>query len=408
LLLLRIIVLLSASIALAEDYSPVYLDEYDPENVDLEDSLDYKYSEPGRFTFDGDLRAGYFDAEVEQRDASTDNNEEVIARIRYGVNFGFTEHARLKARLATTCSDSSCNPNFDVSSTPANGDATDEGDIVLDELYLDFFQRGRFDVALGRMQTRLATHGGVFVSSLTRLTSPNVAINWTDGLALRYITDHGWNSHAILQYNDSKGSSTLARSPLDFEADNSRVSGFYSLENRKTWGPFIQRAVDITYMPSALLKEGDRAGPTEDYWTVVGRFATQWPQNPSADSLVISGELGYAPETPTEQAVSTGTNGDVDGLAWHLEASWMNFKPGHSIGVNYGYTSAGWLLSPSYRANEDAVTLRYHWRPIRRLQLEAQARWREDNEPLLNTEQKRDTFDWRIRLTWMFETVSTH
>lgn len=405
--LLRIIVLLYASVALAKEYTPVYLDEYDPENVDLEDSLDYRYSEAGRASFDGDLRGGYFNSEVNQRDGSTDSSDEFAVRLRYGVNLGFTDHARLKARLATVCTDSDCDPNIDVSLTPTNGAATDEGDIVLDEFYLDFFQHGRFDVAIGRMQTRLATRGGVFVSSLTRLTSPNVAINWTDGLAVRYISDSGWNSHAILQYNDSDGSSTLARSPLDFEDDDSRVSGFYSLESREHWGHFIQRAFDITYMPGALLKEGDPNGPTEDYMTLVGRFASQWPKNPSGDSVIVSGELGYAPETPTEQAVYTGTNSDTDGLAWHLEASWMNFQPGHSIGINYGHTDAGWLLSPSYRANEDTFTLRYHWRPIRRMQLEAQVRWREENDQLLNTRQKQDTIDWRLRLTWVFETIKS-
>ena len=79
-----------------------------------------------------------------------------------------------------------------------------------DELYLDFFQRGRFDVALGPMKTRAVTRGGVVISSLDRLNSPNVAVNWTDRAALRYITDSGWNSKVILQYNDNGGSSALA------------------------------------------------------------------------------------------------------------------------------------------------------------------------------------------------------
>ena len=381
-----------------------YLDEEDPANVDVEGSLDYSYSEAKRATFDGDIRAGYFNVETDLRDGNTDHTDEFALRIRYGANFGFTDHARLKARLASRCSDSSCDPDIDWESTPGNGADTNNGDIVIDELYLDFFQRGRFDLALGRMQTRSVTRGGVFISSLTRLTSPNLAINWTDGAALRYLTESGWNSNLIVQYNDSDGSSTLTRRPLDFENDDSRYSGFYSLESRQPWGIFTQRAFDITYMPSALLKQGNSDGPREDYWNLVGRFATQWPVNPGGHSLIVSGELGYAPETPSEQALSTGTSGDSDGLAWHLEASWMNFRPGHSIGINYGYTDPGWLLSPSYRPNEETATLRYHWRPQPRLQLEMQARWREENHRLLDTAQKRDTFDWRVRLTWLLET----
>jgi hypothetical protein len=254
------------------------------------------------------------------------------------------------------------------------------------------------------MQTRSVTRGGVFISSLDRLTSPNVAVNWTDGAALRYLTDSGWDSYLILQYNDSDGSSTLARSPLDFDDDDSRWSWFYSLESREPWGIITQRTFDITYMPSALLTDGVPGGQVEDYWSLVGRFASQWPLNATGPSAIVSGGLGYAPNTPSEQAVSTGTDGDTDGFAWHLEASWMNFLPGHSIGVNYGHTDPGWLLSPSYRPNEESLALRYHWRPQPHVQLEVQARWREENEQLQDASQRRDAFDYRLRLTWVFET----
>lgn len=398
------LILFAAGFAQAAEYLPGYLDAEDPDTIDVEDSLEYAYSEQKRASFGGDLRGGYFNSEVDARDGGSDHSDDFTARFRYGANFGFTDRARLKARLAATCSGSSCDPNVDISSRPSGGANIDDGDIVLDEFYLDFFQRGRFDVGLGRMQTRSVTRGGVFISSLTRLTSPNVAVNWTDGAALRYIADGGWNSQLILQYNDSAGSSTLARAPLDFDDDDSRWSGFYSIESLKPWGIFTQRAFDITYMPSALLREGGRNGPVDDYWNLVGRFATQWPVNPPGPSMIISGELGYAPNTPSESAVSTGTRGDTDGLAWHLEASWMNVRPGHSIGINYGYTAPGWLLSPSYRPNEEAFTLRYHWRPQPRLQLEVQARWRDEIDQLAGAARKRQTYDYRIRLSWVLAT----
>ena len=221
--------------AQAQEYRPAYLDQDDPENIDAEDSLDYRYSEEDYATMDGDLRGGYFNTRVDARDGSREDSDEFALRLRYGVNLGLSDFARLKARLATTCSDSSCDPNVALDSTPANGSNINDGDIVIDEFYLDFFEKGRFDLALGRMQTRSVTLGGVFISSLTRLTSPNVAVNWTDGAALRYATEHGWMSSFILQYNDSDGSSTLARAPLDFDDDNSRYSLFYSLESRRPW-----------------------------------------------------------------------------------------------------------------------------------------------------------------------------
>ena len=393
-----------AGVAFAGEYAPEYLDADDPLSIDTEGSLEYAYSQTGRATFDGDVRSGYFATDVDQRDGTSDNTDEFAFRVRYGVNVGFTDHIRLKARLATVCTDSDCDPNVDVSRTPANTTNIDQGDIVLDELYMDLFQRDRWDVGLGRMQTRAVTRGGVFVSSLTRLTSTNVSVNWTDGLAVRYQAANGWNSYAIAQYNNSDGSSTLARAPLDFDDDDSRVSYFYSLENRKPWGLITQRAIDVSYMPSALLAEGDVDGPVDDYWNVAGRFAARWPVDPENASLIVSGELGYAPQTPSERGVGTGTGGDVDGWAWHLEASWMDFRAGHSIGVNYGRTDPGWLISPVYRANEETFVVRYHWRPKRRIQLEIQSRWREDLDGLVNAARRRDTFDWRVRLTWLFDT----
>lgn len=394
----------AAGFASSDEYDPEYLDGDDPTRIDVEDSLDYPYVEPKHISFDGDVRGGYFNTDVDQRDGTSDHSDHFTLRVRYGANVGFADFARLKVRVAAVCSDSRCDPNLDFPSTPANGSTIDDGDIVVDELYLDFFKRGRFDVAVGRMQTRSVTHGGVFGSTLTRLTSPNVAVSWTDGVAVRYLAGNGWTSKGIVQYNDSAGSSTLARPPLDFDHDDSRVSLFYSLENREPWGLLTQRGFDVTYMPSALLKDGRRDGSIEDYWTLVARFASRWPVNRVGSSLIVSGELGYAPETPSKQAVSTGFDGDTGGLAWHLEASWMNVLPGHSLGINYGHTDPGWLLSTSYRANEDAFTLRYHWRPQPRIQLEIQGRWREEQDQLVGTARKRETYDWRARLTWVPKT----
>lgn len=398
-----LVLLLHSSISLAEEVSPVYLDDDDPNLIDVEGSLDYQYSEARRFSFDGDLRAGYFDSRIDLRDGGNEESNEFTVRARYGVNFGFNEHLRIRARLAAVCGTSACDPNIDFSRTPANGSNVNGGDIVVDELYLDLFKQGRIDVVIGRMQTRAVTRGGVFISSLTRLTSPNVAVNWTDGLALKYVTESGWNSKAIVQYNDPDGSSTLARSPLDFTDDDSRISYFYSLDNRERWGVITQRSFDVSYMPSALLIS-DQDGPVVDYWNLVGRAASEWPLRSGPGSVIVSGELGYAPNTQTNASADFEGAGDVGGIAWHLEASWMNFQQGHSIGINYGRSEAGWLISPVYRPNEVTAALRYHWRPRQGVQLEVQGRWREDLRQLESAASKRQTFDWRLRLTWSLRT----
>ena len=90
--------------ASADPYTPDYLDAEDPDIIDVESSLDYRYSEEGRATWDGDLRGGYFNSSEDLRDGGSNDTDNYTLRFRYGVNLGFTDHARLKARLAATCS----------------------------------------------------------------------------------------------------------------------------------------------------------------------------------------------------------------------------------------------------------------------------------------------------------------
>jgi hypothetical protein len=83
----------------------------------------------------------------------------------------------------------------------------------------------------------------------------------------------------------------------------------------------------------------------------------------------------------------------------------LDFQPGHSIGVNYAQTGAGWLLAPQFRPNEELFEIRYIWRPVNLKivpLLEVRIRWREDLEQELTASQKRQEFDGYIRMTWEF------
>ena len=128
--------------------------------------------------------------------------------------------------------------------------------------------------------------------------------------------------------------------------------------------------------------------------------AFELPLQEGWGSVITSGELGYAPETQSKSGAGISGSGNVDGTAWHVEISWMNFRPSHSLGINYGRAAAGWLISPVYRSNDETLTLRYQWRPIAGVQFELHTRWREDLERLSGLE-RRKTFDWRARLTWV-------
>ena len=117
----------------------------------------------------------------------------------------------------------------------------------------------------------------------------------------------------------------------------------------------------------------------------------------------MAGEVGYAPETPTRGASGLASSaGDADGTAWNLSISAVDFLPDHSLGINYGETKAGWLLSPDYRQNERVFETRYLWRRSRNLALDIRARWRKDIELRENALRRQEDVNVFARFTLGF------
>jgi len=85
-----------------------------------------------------------------------------------------------------------------------------------------------------------------------------------------------------------------------------------------------------------------------------------------------------------------------------VTASIMEFLPAHSIGINYGRTDPGWLLSPQYGSNEELYEIRYSWRRDAHFALDIRVRRRTDLEQRINTIRKREVHDFFVRFTWGF------
>jgi len=277
-----------------------------------------------------------------------------------------------------------------------------DGQITIDEFFLQSFRSDRFNVAIGRMQAKFVARGGVFSKSLDQNDSNNLRVNWTDGLHSTFKARNGWESHMVLQYNSEDGPSTVRRKPLDFSDSGSRVSYLFGFENLQEKRRLVQRALDINYYPSSLLINGQANGQLEDYWAIVGRLAGRWPLRSESWRLRFSGEVGYAPNTQTEAATGITGTGDADGLAWNVTASVMDFVPNHSIGINYAQTGAGWLVSPQYTNNQRLVEIRYVWRPTDRLTLDIRGRRRDELQQRIIDDPDRDRFDFYVRFTWTF------
>jgi len=366
---------------------------------DADSSIEIKAIERG-FNLTADVRAGYTQSNIDNRDSGSMVDDRLRARWRMRSTFGILPYLRGSVRMAGLCSDDECSPNFVLENSIPTPNGMADGDITLDEAYLHWYRLNKFDLALGRMQTKFVARGGVFAKSLDRNDSNNTNVNWTDGLHTTYRARHGWVSHLIVQHNAAEGATNIRRGPLDFHDSGARASYFVAFENLERRPLFLQRGLDISYLPKSLLKDGTQSGRREDYYGFVIRSSNRWPERNDGTRLRVAAEVGYAPETQTRAAAGLAGDGDVDGLAWNFVVSVMDFIPDHNVGLNFGRVGAGWLLSPQFRQNESLVEIRYQWRKTKNLALDFRVRQREELEQLVFGDRKRKELDFFIRFTW--------
>ena len=370
-------------------------------DIDVQGSIDDAEEKRGIAVY-GDLRLGYVFAGEDIQGIVFSDGSHLRSRWRLRSVLGISDRFRAVGRVSGICSANECDPDFILQPNIPTKVGLSDGQITIDSLFFQWFRTEKFNVAVGRMETKFVARGGVYAKSLDRNDSNNLRINWTDGVHTTYKANNGWNSNLILQYNSSDGPSNIRRNPLNFSDNGSRVSSFLGFENVQPKRRLVQRALDISYLPSSLKKNGIENVPAVDYWAVVARAAARWPMRSEGWRLRFSSEVGYAPETPTKLASGIVGSGDAGGLAWNVTASIMEFLPNHSIGVNYAETEAGWLISPQYTDNEQLLELRYMWRPTDHLALDVRARWRDEMIQRIVEDPDRDRFDFFARFTWSF------
>ena len=373
--------------------------DYDGSLDDATGSIDVREALEG-ISLTADVRVGYFQSEIDERDGSSRSEDVTAARWRFRSEFGIFPYLRAVGRIAGLCSSDECSPTVVLEESIPTTNGIADGDITLDEAYFHWFRLERFDLALGRLQTKFVARGGIFAKSLDRNDSNNTNVNWTDGVHTTFRGRHGWVPHLILQHNSSDGPTNVRRGPLDFDDPAARVTYFLGIESLERTRLFLQRGVDISYLPKSLLKEGALSARREDYYGIVVRTANRWPERDDGPRLRVATEVGYAPETQTKAAAGLAGEGDVDGLAWNVVFSVMEFIPNHSVGVNYGRVGAGWLLSPQFRQNESLSEIRYQWRKSKQLAFDFRIRNRTELEQLILSDRKREELDFFLRFTW--------
>ena len=352
-------------------------------------------------SWNGDLRAGYFTQRHDDRDGSRDATDELAARLRLGLSGQITPALQANARIATRYSTYNNHPYFAVFDHIPDTDGLRSGDATVDLLSLAWTPSPKWLVEAGRIQTAFEL-AGIAGGSLDRSDSPNVDISWTNGVHARYHTDSGWNGHAILQYNALAGATNVRLPPLDFHDGGSRVTYFAALESEQHNGPVVQRALDVTYVPSSLQTDGTGTVGVKDYWAFVGRLAAEWPTGIGGMRFLAGTEIGYAPNTPTRAATGLAGTGDAGGTAWQVSGNLLDVAPGHSVGYQYGRAQAGWLISPDFRSNEVLHEVRYEWSMEQERALTVRYRYRQDLEIPPTAVERRHDQDLFVRYSIHF------
>ncbi len=349
----------------------------------------------------GDVRGGYYGSQRTDRDGSEDSTDRLLGRVRAGLEWMPTDAVSARLRLAGRYSTHDNHNYFKIFTTIPDTDGLRAGDATIDQLFVSLKPSPRSEVAIGRLQTCFEL-AGVSAGSLDRCDSPNTDITWTDGVHAKYRSTGGWNWHLILQRNLQAGPTNVRLPRLSFAEDDSRISYFGAVEGNEAYGPIVQRAFDVSYLPSSLMTEGSASGPLEDYIAFVGRLAAQWPLFKTETKLLAGVELGYAPNTPTKAAIGTGTSGETGGFAWQVQVSFLDAFPGHSFALQHGRAQAGWLISPDFRNNEILYELRYEWRIVENHTLTTRFRRRDEIDALVGAARARRDEDIFVRYTLSF------
>ncbi|MDH3978834.1 MAG: hypothetical protein OEU86_09970, partial [Gammaproteobacteria bacterium] len=285
--------------AAPQSQADVQQDDVDILDIDVSDSIDTAVEKEGYLKYGGDIRVAYNWADQKFRNGDSDRDDDITGRLRFESQFNPTDNFRVTGRLAWRCSTTGCDPNIDWAGDE-DGGSVEPGTLTIDELFVHWFRTDRFNVAMGRMQTRAITRGGVFANSLDRSNSSGTSVTYTDGVYVTYRPSRleGWTVRFISEYNDEDGATTTRREPLDFSTSDSKISHYIGFGNNNPSDLFVQRDFGITYLPDALLVEGDENGKRDDYWGFVGRTAMRIPLGEGLRRLQLAGEVGYAPDTP--------------------------------------------------------------------------------------------------------------
>lgn len=360
-------------------------------------------AEASEWDVSGDLRIhAYTEDWRDTRTGASEDSASSGARLRLRLRRDINDSCRFQTRFASTAADQGNDWNFYIRSHRDSGTEVNPGTATLDEF---FFQcksdDGASEWKIGRIQSNLDLPQ-MATRSFDRSQASAINIGWTDAISYRRNFSNGWYGEALAQYNGSDGNGQTFRGPISFDDSDSRIGFFGVLGSDAALGPVFMRALSLTVYPDALAPAGIASPERDDYILGAFKLGAGWDLGDSGRRLVAVGELAHAFNTPLNSTLRLPGAGDADGWGWQLGADLVNLFPRHTVGLNYGQSDGGMLISNDFRQNNELAEFRWQFRYSAALRFEFRARWRRDLERLAGAQFLQRDRDIRFRTTYRF------
>ncbi|NKI34423.1 hypothetical protein HFP89_04510 [Wenzhouxiangella sp. XN79A] len=349
----------------------------------------------------GDFRTHlYTEAWRDTRDGATESSAESGARFRLRLREAINERCRFQTRFAATVVDEGNDFDFYIRANRDSGTEVNPGTATLDEFFVAC-ESGASEWRVGRMQSNLdSIH--MATRSFDRSQASAINIGWTDAIAYRRNFDNGWYGEALLQYNGRDGNGQTFRGPITFDDSDARIGFFGVLGSDEAAGPILMRALSLTVYPDALAPAGTASAERDDYVMAAFKIGAGWDVDDAGRRLIAIGEIAHAPNTPLKSALGLPGQGDVDGWGWQVGTDLENILPNNSVGINYGQSDGGMLISNDFRQNNELFEFRWQYQVTSALRFEFRYRWRRELERRIGAEFLQRDRDVRLRATYKF------
>jgi hypothetical protein len=358
--------------------------------------------QPGAaFRADAVLRPGHHQAWRSDRDGSTSERHDFRMRVQLGGWWLPDPAWAVRLRVAGRLSTEQQTVSFRIQDHVPAADGLPHGVLTLDEAYVRWRPGDHLQIRAGRMQTSFEL-AGVPRKSLDRNDSPNTDVTWTDGVHASLRIREGWRQHLVVQRHGDDGPTNAIRRPLDVTGGGSPIMVFAATQFERRLGPFIQREIDISYLPRTVTAPANNEA-RGDYVALVVRGAVEPGVTVGGGRLVLGTEVGIASGAPSRAVLGTGSSANsADPWAFQLSANLMEMGRRHSVGILHSQAGDGWLISPDVRDNNREAEARYYWQYAPWGRLDARIRYREDMRLRVGSPHRRQDHDLYVRTTLRF------